>query len=209
MSSACPGEFKHGDSSCKVRLFRNTWKENQQKLNALDWHPPLHSQLSKIPAILEEEHLSKLCFYYTLLFFYFFNPLCCHCPYWLHHFIIDPFSFLFLAEYLSSKKTEYCSIWRGPICHSFSCPEEKDNYSPSFILGIMAKQDWYLFWNYYSPIHKSCPESLAHVASPQAHHCRKYILNSLLSFNFGSSSRSFRFIATALFPVLIFGTEKC
>lgn len=24
VASACPGTFKHGDSSCKVRLFRNT-----------------------------------------------------------------------------------------------------------------------------------------------------------------------------------------
>lgn len=146
---------------------------------------------------------------HIIIFLFFLNPLCCHCSYRPHHFNIVPFSFLFLTEYVSSKKTEYCSTWRGPICYSFSCPEEKDNYSPSFIFGIMAKWDWYLFWNYYSPIHKSCPESLAHVASPQARYCRKYILNSLLSFNFGSSSRSLRFITRALFPISIFGKEKC
>lgn len=36
VNSACPGEFKHGDSFCEARLFRNMGKENQQKLNALD-----------------------------------------------------------------------------------------------------------------------------------------------------------------------------
>lgn len=146
-----------------------------------------------------------------MLFFYFSSSAL---PQLLQTTLLYHRPFFFsLSEYLSSKKTEHCSTWREHICHSSSCPQEKDNYSPFFILGIMAKQDWYLFWNDYSFIHKSCPENLVHFASPQAHYCRKCILNSLffffLSFNFGSSSRSFRFITRALFPILIFGKEKC
>lgn len=56
VSSACLGELKHGESSCEVRLFRNTRKE-LQKLTALDWHPQLCSWPSKILAILQRDLL--------------------------------------------------------------------------------------------------------------------------------------------------------
>lgn len=57
VNPACLGELKHGESSCEVRLFRNTRKELQQKLTALDWHPQLRSWLSKILAILQRDLL--------------------------------------------------------------------------------------------------------------------------------------------------------
>lgn len=125
VNSACAGEFKHGDSFCEVRLFRNMGKENQQELNGLDWHPPFYSCLSKTPDILQGKLLSK---YFTLLFriiiFLSFKILCAVIALAGHiTFFICPFSFLYLA----SKNVEYCSTWRGSICHSFSCPEEKDN----------------------------------------------------------------------------------
>ena len=81
--------------------------KKQQKLNALDWHPPLYSWLSRIPAALEGEHLSK--FFMFLLhittFLFCFNPLCCHCSNRPNHFIIVPFSFLLLTTCLQRRQS--------------------------------------------------------------------------------------------------------
>lgn len=144
-----------------------------------------------------------------IIFLFFLSHLYCHCSYRPQHFYYSPF-FFSLSNWVSAFKEDRVLLHlKGTYRPFFSCPEEKDNYSPFFIPGIMTKWDWYLFWNYYSRVHKSCSETPAHVANLQAHYCRKYILNSLLSFNFGSSWRSFRFITRTLLPILIFGTEKC
>lgn len=160
---------------------------------------------------LKKLYIPIICCYFSIS-----HPLRCHCSYRPHHFITVPFSFLCLSTCLQRRQS--IAPPEGTISAILLHVQKRKTITVLFfffffVLGIMAKQDWYLFWNDYSFIHKSCPENLAHFASPQAHYCRKRILNSLffffLSFNFGSSSRSFRFITRALFPILIFGKEKC
>lgn len=135
VNSDCPGEFKHGDSFCEVRLFRNMGKENQQKLNTLDWHPPFYSWLSKTPCILQGKPHSN---YFTILFhiiiYLSLKILCAVIALVDHITLYSPFFFS-----LSSKKTEYYSTWRGPICHSFSCPEEEDRV-PLLCLASWQKE---------------------------------------------------------------------
>lgn len=133
VNSACPGEFKHGDSFCEVRLFRNMGKENQQKLNALDWLPPFYSWLSKTPGILQGKLLSK---YFMFLF----------------HIII----FLSFKSFVLSLYLQATSLFYSPFFFSLSVFFEdgvlfhlKGTYLPFFFLSRRKRQLESLFYTWH------------------------------------------------------------